>query len=84
MITFRILENIRAFISPVSATNKSKVKCNSLPEVRFGNKIVTVILDGIEKHIVLTQARVERGSERIEFGNRKFVVSLVNGQITEI
>lgn len=83
MITFRVLENVRAVINPVTGANKHHIN-NNLPEVRFGNKVVTVILDSVEKHIVLTKGKLEIGNVRIEFGNRKFIVSLVDGQITEI
>ena len=83
MITFRVLQNIRPYITNMPKNKTETKKGKGLPEVKVGNKVITVSLDGIEKHIVLTQAKLELGYARVEFGNKKYVVSLRDGGITK-
>lgn len=81
MITFRVLQNIRPYILERSEKVKKTCESKELPEVSFGNKVVTVTLDGVEKHIVLTQSKRELEHARVEFGDKKYIVSLEDGKI---
>lgn len=84
MITFRVLQNVRPFIIPESSTKDVLIDDKKIPDVKVGEKVITVSLGELEKHIVLTHSKLELGHCRVEFGKRKFMVSLNDGAITEI
>lgn len=96
MITFRVLGNIREYISPkeehkekMQDDNAGKFRLkgmqeDDMPMVHVGSKVITVSLHGLERHIVLTPGKMKEKNVKVLLGGRGFMVSLTDGDIWEL
>lgn len=83
-IIFRVIKNNHGGILPAANDLETQNINIEMPVVNLGNKVITITLGGVEKHLALTQGRIESGYVSIDFGRRRFNISLKDGDISEV